>query len=188
MIEDPDPANEGPGLLQRPTALVQIDVSLQNPIWHALNFDAEALCRQAVRDTLSAIGSDSGALEISVVLGDDELLRRLNLQTRGFDRPTNVLAFPGDSPGDSLPDGAPRLLGDVLLSHETIAGEARQQEKPLENHLRHMVVHGVLHLLGYGHETEIEAKTMEALETIILAGMEVPDPYQIGSRPMSEPA
>ena len=75
-----------------------------------------------------------------------------------------------------------------MLSHETIAKEARQQDKPFENHLRHLVVHGVLHLLGYGHETEVEAQTMEALETTILAGMKIPDPYRSGSKPMSEPA
>ena len=188
MIEDPDPSDRVPALSQGSGALLQIDVSMQNPIWHALELDAEALCRQAVSDTLSAVGSDSVMLEISVVLEDDELLRRLNHETRGFDRPTNVLAFPGDSPGDSLPDGAPCLLGDIVLSHETIAKEARQQDKPFENHLRHLVVHGVLHLLGYGHETEVEAQTMEALETTILAGMKIPDPYRSGSKPMSEPA
>ena len=168
--------------------MVQIDVSMQNSIWSALDLDAEALCRQAVGDTLAAIGSDSALLEISVVLGDDELLRRLNHESRGFDRPTNVLAFPGDLPGDSLPHGAPCLLGDVVLSHETIAREARQQDKPFENHLRHMVVHGFLHLLGYEHESENEAQTMETLETTILAGMEIPNPYESGGRPVREPA
>ena len=181
MIADPDPSDRAPALFQLPAASVQIDVSMQNPRWRALDLDAEALCRQAVTDTLSAIGSDSAVLEISVVLGDDELLRRLNHETRGFDRPTNVLAFPGDPLGDSLPDGAPCLLGDVVLSHETIDKEARQQDKLFENHLRHMIVHGVLHLLGYGHGTAVEAQTMEALEKTILAGMEIPDPYESGS-------
>ena len=187
MIEDPDPSHRAPDPLQRPAALTQIDVSMRNPVWRAPDLDAEALCRQAVSDTLSAVGSGGVMLEISVVLGDDELLRRLNHEARGVDRPTNVLAFPGDPPGHSLPNGAPRLLGDIVLSHETIAKEARQQDKPFENHLRHMVVHGFLHLLGYGHETETDAQTMEGLETVILAGMEIPDPYESDSRPTSGP-
>ena len=188
MIEDPDPSDGKLATLQESDTAVEIDVSLQSPVWRALDFDAETLCKQAVHGTLSAVGSGNDVVEVSIVLGDDELLQRLNRENRDADRPTNVLAFPCDPPGGSLPEGAPRLLGDVVLSRETIAEEARLQYKPFENHLRHLVVHGILHLLGYGHDTETEAQTMESLEVVILARMKIPDPYMSSNLPVSEPA
>jgi probable rRNA maturation factor len=136
-----------------------------------------------------------------VVLADDALVRQLNRDYRGKDRPTNVLSFPqvdgdgdeGTGPREDGPgaealggDGAapaPLLLGDVILAFETVEGEARAQGKPLGSHLSHLVVHGVLHLLGYDHESDEDADHMERLETRILAGLGIADPYGDGSRP-----
>lgn len=118
------------------------------------------------------------AVEIGITLADDAAQRQLNDAWRGADRPTNVLAFPAWEPGTALPEGAPVLLGDVVLAFETIAREAAEQGKPVADHLSHLVVHGVLHLLGYNHASDAEAVAMEALETSILASLGVPDPYR----------
>ncbi|MGH7122804.1 MAG: rRNA maturation RNase YbeY, partial [Stellaceae bacterium] len=113
--------------------------------------------------------------EVSVVLADDALLRRLNRQWRRIDAATNVLSFP--SLDQELPPRAPFLLGDVVVAYETVSREAQEQGKELADHLRHLVVHGVLHLLGYDHDEPGEAEQMEALETQVLARLGVADPY-----------
>ncbi|HEY3908835.1 MAG TPA: rRNA maturation RNase YbeY [Stellaceae bacterium] len=117
-------------------------------------------------------------IEIGVRLHDDAAQQRLNRDWRGADRPTNVLAFSAWEPGAPTPAGAPLLLGDVVLGFETVAREAAAQGKPLADHLSHLVVHGVLHLLGCDHVTEAEAVAMETLEMKILASLGVPDPYR----------
>jgi probable rRNA maturation factor len=128
-----------------------------------------------------------GPVELSIVLADAAEQRRLNCEYRGKDAPTNVLAFPAWCRGSQAPQGAPILLGDVVLALETVVCEAAEQAKPFADHVRHLVVHGVLHLLGYDHQTPSEAAVMELLERSILAEMGVPDPYR---EPMSfvEPA
>jgi probable rRNA maturation factor len=126
-------------------------------------------------------GEASAALdrvELGIRLADDAEQRRLNRDWRGIDLPTNVLAFPAWEPGAGVPEGAPWLLGDLALAYETVAREAQQQDKAFADHFRHLVVHGVLHLLGYDHATDVEAAQMEALETSILAELGVADPYR----------
>ncbi|HKX10282.1 MAG TPA: rRNA maturation RNase YbeY [Stellaceae bacterium] len=113
--------------------------------------------------------------EVSVVLADDALVRRLNRQWRRIDAATNVLSFPALDL--ELPPKAPLLLGDVVLAFETVSREAQEQGKELADHLRHLVVHGVLHLIGYDHEEPGGAEQMEALETQVLARLGVADPY-----------
>ena len=108
-----------------------------------------------------------------MVLSDDSAVRALNRDHRGKDAPTNVLSFP---PALVPPAGA-RPLGDVILAYETVRREALEQGKAAADHLRHLVVHGVLHLSGYDHETEAEAEEMEQLEREILAGLGIADPY-----------
>lgn len=177
MPDEPDLSRRSFAARQGSIAEAEIAISLQSSKWRTQGLDTEFLCRQAVSGALAAVGSDDEMLEISVVLADDALVRRLNRENRGHDRPANVLAFPGEPHGEILPDGAPRLLGDVVLAHETVSREACRLDKPFEDHLRHLVVHGALHLLGYGHDTESEAQAMESLETTVLAEMGVPDPY-----------
>ncbi len=106
--------------------------------------------------------------------GDDEM-RDLNRRYRGVDAPTNVLAFACDE--TPAAPGAARLAGDVVLALDTLRREARERGLDLGDHLSHLVVHGVLHLLGYDHEIPSEAEAMESLETQILAGLGVDDPY-----------
>jgi len=130
-----------------------------------------------VRSSASAAwraGGGRGAIEIGVLLADDATLRELNARHRGRDSATNVLSFPAE-PADDAP--GPAMLGDVALAFEMIAAEAGAQGKPLADHIRHMIVHGVLHLLGYDHVDDAAAEAMERIEAEVLAEFGVPDPY-----------
>jgi probable rRNA maturation factor len=111
--------------------------------------------------------------EATVVLGDDALVRSLNATYRGQDKPTNVLSFSfKDAPGAGR-----HGLGDVVLAAETIVREAEEQNTPPVHHLQHLVIHGLLHLLGFEHDTDAEAEVMETIEVEILATLGVADPY-----------
>ncbi len=114
--------------------------------------------------------------EISLLFTDDEAMRRINGRWRSRETPTNVLSFPaipvvpGSMPGP--------LLGDIVVAYETVIREAKDLEIPFDNHLTHLLVHGLLHLLGYDHMSDAEAQQMESLETRILAELHLSDPYE----------
>jgi probable rRNA maturation factor len=112
--------------------------------------------------------------ELSIVFTDDAAMKKLNKAWRGKDSPTNVLSFP-QLAGRSATGGM--LLGDVILAAETVAKEAALAEKPLEDHMAHLIIHGFLHLLGYHHEREDEAEKMEQLERVALKSLGISDPY-----------
>jgi probable rRNA maturation factor len=165
-----------------------IEVVLTSTGWGEVCPAAESLARDAAELALvhgmAASGlTRHGAVELGVTLADAVEQQRLNRDYRGQDVPTNVLAFRAWEPQSFVPPGAPLLLGDVVLAFETVAREAAEQEKPLADHLCHLVVHGVLHLLGYDHLTAAEAVTMESLETSLLAKLGVPDPYRNTAEP-----
>lgn len=112
--------------------------------------------------------------QLTVRIVDEAEITELNRDYRGKDKPTNVLSFPFEAPpGVELP-----LLGDIVVCAEVVESEAQQQDKPLEAHWAHMVVHGTLHLLGYDHMTEDEAAEMEGLEIELLAGLGYANPYE----------
>ena len=154
-----------------------IDIAEPSALWRERLPDAARLCDRAARATLRAVGDTPAAAELSIVLGDDALVQTLNRQWRGQDKSTNVLSFP--IAPMTLPRGAARLLGDVVLAFETLAAEAAAQGKPLAHHLSHLIVHGVLHLMGYDHEAADEAVRMETLEVAVLGELGVPDPYRV---------
>ncbi len=112
----------------------------------------------------------------AVALSSDATVKTLNAAYRNKDKPTNVLSFPAHAGARPEP-GAPRLIGDVVLAAETVAAEAADLGIPPAHHLQHLVVHGLLHLAGFDHETDAEAEAMEALETRILAHLGIADPY-----------
>ena len=120
-------------------------------------------------------------LSASIMFAADEDIRALNAEWRGKDKPTNVLSFPMLERSDLLdltPVGPPEMLGDIALAFETCAREADEKGVSLEHHAAHLIVHGLLHLAGYDHETgDADAEAMEALETKILAEMGIADPY-----------
>lgn len=112
----------------------------------------------------------------TVALTSDARVRALNSQFRGLDKPTNVLSFP--SPAGLPTDDDDRVfLGDIVLAAETVAAEARELGIPPAHHLQHLVIHGLLHLLGFDHQTDAEAERMEALETTLLASLGIADPF-----------
>jgi probable rRNA maturation factor len=163
----------------RPAA---IEVAIVTPGWRRAVAAPAALCRRAARAALDKGAAPSGrrarGAELSLVLGDDALLRRLNRDFRGKDKPTNVLAFPaGVSAGDDA-NGDGALLGDVVVSLETARAEAARERKPLAHHLSHLVVHGTLHLLGYDHERQADALRMERLEVAVLRRLGLKNPYR----------
>ena len=108
--------------------------------------------------------------DVVILLTDDETVRDLNERFRGKNRPTNVLSFPA-------PENAQPHLGDIVLAHGVCAAEARAQGKPFADHLSHLVIHGILHLMGHDHEADDEAEAMEAKERTLLAALGIPDPY-----------
>jgi probable rRNA maturation factor len=106
--------------------------------------------------------------------------RKLNRLWRGKDKPTNVLSFPGEAQGrPSVSSPAELILGDLAICAPVVAREAREQGKTLQAHWAHMVVHGVLHLLGYDHENDRDAHDMESIEIRILQQFGYPDPYAV---------
>lgn len=163
MNPDPDPQRA-----------VVIDLAVPCPKWRRALPAVEKRAREAARAALTQTSKKRVAVELSLVLADDATVAALNERWRRRRGPTNVLAFASEE--RAMPP-APLLLGDVVLAYETVTKEARDQGKALADHLRHLVVHGVLHLLGYDHEAAGPARRMETLETRILATLDVPDPY-----------
>lgn len=157
---------------------LQIDLFLQAPAWTDALADAETLSRRAAAAALA--GAEPGLplerAELSLVLADDSFVRGLNRDYRNQDKATNVLSFPALEE-DLAPEGE-IVLGDVILALETCRREAKEQGKSLAAHVSHLVVHGVLHLLGHDHQDEKEAEEMERLEVEILASLGIADPYE----------
>lgn len=166
---------------------VRIAISVASAAWLRRVPDARTRCRRLARAALAAAGFDArqmggaGSAELSLVLGDDALLQQLNRDFRGQNKPTNVLSFSALDPAARAMERPVFPLGDVAIAYETSASEARAQGKTLSAHLSHLVVHGVLHLLGYDHLTKAQANKMETLETAVLARFGHSDPYRARS-------
>ena len=161
---------------------IDIAISFKHPDRHRVP-NAARLIRRATRVALRAADRElPNAVEVSVVVADDEFVRALNREYRGLDRPTNVLAFAGDrAAGPSVStgggEGRPLVLGDIVLGLDTLTTEARSQHKTLADHMCHLVVHGVLHLLGLDHASAAGATAMETVERRALARLGIADPY-----------
>lgn len=154
--------------------MITLDIMIEAGDWSRLE-DAEALAQKAAEAALAVTYEADEAFEASVMLTDDAQIRELNRTWRGKDKPTNVLSFPApEQPGQ---DG-PRHLGDIALAYETLVRESEEESKELAHHFAHLIVHGVLHLLGYDHEVEAEADIMEGLEVKALATLGIADPYR----------
>jgi probable rRNA maturation factor len=168
---------------RRPRLAVSIAVPCRE--WLRAVPAARRICGRAARAALSGAGVGFADAEFSLMLADDTTIAGLNHTYRGRDAPTDVLSFAnsdlppaGSLPDEPLPDKrAPVLLGDVVVAFETASADAAEQDKPLSDHLVHLVVHGALHLLGYDHEDEADASRMENVEIAVLAGLGIANPY-----------
>jgi probable rRNA maturation factor len=148
-----------------------IEVDVEHSAWTSALPDAAAVAERAGQAVLDQIApSDGDEPGVAVLLTSDEAVAELNERFRHKAGPTNVLSFPASANPENH-------LGDVALAYGVCAREAAEQGKTLEHHLLHLVAHGVLHLLGYDHETDGEAEAMEALERSILQSLGVADPY-----------
>jgi probable rRNA maturation factor len=163
------------------TPLPHIDIAVNEPAWRKAGIDIDALFPDVAGRALSAARvpalKDKDA-EISVVLTNDAEIKTLNHDYRDKDKPTNVLSFPLMDINSGAPLGDPVALGDVVFAYETIAREAKEQDKSFVDHLTHLLIHGVLHLVGYDHIADQEAEIMEKLEIHILKGLGIENPYK----------
>lgn len=152
-----------------------VSIEVEDDAWPALA-GLDALATSAVAATLAHAKADSGDGVVALLFTDDATIAGINAQWRGKDKPTNVLSFP--APAMPVPAGEPRPLGDIVLAHGVIAREAAEQGKTLHDHVAHLIVHGMLHLLGFDHEIDEDAEAMERLEASILKDLGISDPYE----------
>ncbi|MFD2204767.1 rRNA maturation RNase YbeY [Kiloniella antarctica] len=171
---------------------LEIGVEVRDELWEEDLPHCRALIHRAVllSYVLGGFSSEASCVEItsiseaelSVVLSNDPDIQKLNLEYRGKGKPTNVLSFStlDDPAEENLAHQRGVLsLGDIILSRETLICEAKTQSKRLEDHFTHLLVHGVLHLLGYDHLSEDEALEMESLEIEILSRLGIKNPYEL---------
>jgi probable rRNA maturation factor len=152
---------------------LRIETSVEYAGWSALD-RLDALVAESLQSALEESGDELvDGVEVSLLFCDDARIQELNRDFRGQDKPTNVLSFPSPDPPETA-----RFIGDIAVACQTVAREAQEQGKTLEQHCRHMIVHGFLHLLGYDHEDEAEAEAMEAMEIRILRRLGVDNPYR----------
>jgi probable rRNA maturation factor len=158
-----------------------VEVIIESDHWAAT--DLAVLANKAVSATCQHLNMNASAWEIAILATDDASITQLNHDFRGKGQPTNVLSWPSEERGAANPGERPATpsenfeLGDIAVGFETCEREAIASGKPLENHLLHLIVHGTLHLLGYDHQTGLDADLMETTEIAILVKLGVPDPY-----------
>jgi len=163
-----------------------VDIVIEDDRWE--EFGLEPLADRAVRAALAELGIGPEGVQVVVMGCDDARIAALNADFRGKPKPTNVLSWPAEDLSPDSPGGAPLApevgeaedpepLGDIALAWETCAREAVEQDKPMADHVTHLVVHGLLHCLGYDHVDDADAAVMEGLEVRILASLGLSDPY-----------
>lgn len=159
-------------------AEIEVEILCEDARWEAHGLDDDDLADHLDRAVRAALAGIEAPVSVNVLLTDDAAQHVLNREHRGVDRPTDVLSFPADGTAAGLmPSGAPKPLGDLSLAYETVTRDAKAEGVTLPAHAMHLVVHGVLHLLGAVHDDAAQAAAMEAAETRILARLGVADPY-----------
>ena len=162
------------------------DILIEDRRWAALGFEDLAL--EATRAVLAHLGI-AGPAEVSLLACNDARIATLNADFRGKPQPTNVLSWPADERGAAHPGevpAPPRIgpgkvieLGDIAIAYDICAAEAAAAGRTLADHTTHLIVHGVLHLLGYDHERDADAALMERIEIEILGKLGIADPYSV---------
>ena len=153
-----------------------VEVVIEDSRWEVDNL--VGLAGRAGWAALDGVGLEPESFEISLLGCDDVRIAELNGMFRGNRKPTNVLSWPSGEDIPEEPGSEPVFLGDIALAWETCASEAEQGGTPFDDHITHLIVHGVLHLLGYDHETDEEAEEMEETEAKILASLGIRNPYE----------
>ena len=157
-----------------------IDIAVAAEWKRALRTPA-AICRRAAAAAFEAVAKTrkprARSVELAIVLTSDAAVKRLNALYRGKNKPTDVLSFPAWLGSGPEAGARETILGDVVIARATSARDAKAEHKPLEEHLAHLVVHGVLHLLGYDHEDDGDARAMERLEISVLKTLGIANPY-----------
>ncbi|MFT7087707.1 MAG: putative rRNA maturation factor [Rickettsiales bacterium] len=170
---------------------IKTDIAINEKLWKKdanISKKIKQLIKEIIPSTPLFILKDVAKnIEISVLLTGDEQIRELNKNYRGKDQPTNVLSFPlldgtkiknGDFSNFQI-DFGHLALGDIVVSYQTVRKESEQQKKEFDDHLTHLLIHSLLHLIGFDHIFDADAKIMEELETEILAGMGIRNPYEV---------
>lgn len=157
-----------------------LDISIKHAAWRRVP-QLGAKLEKAARMTFEHLPSRFRfPFTVTLLLTSDKEIKQLNLDFRGIAKPTNVLSFPQFDPRE-LPKKDKRkeliALGDIAMGYQYIVVESKKDHKMLINHITHLLIHGILHLFGYDHGSDAEAKPMERLETKIMAGLDLPDPY-----------
>ena len=168
-------STEAPPPCQRTGAPVSLELVIEDEGWQAIE-NLHAAVHDSACAALARAGHQGKAASLTISLSGDNQVRALNNRWRGRDRPTNVLSFPA-APG-SVDENERAYLGDIIVALGVVQNEAQAQGKPLVTHLCHLVVHGVLHLLGHDHQNDDEAQTMEQMEINAMADLGFPDPYR----------
>jgi len=184
----------GQALAQAPEAagLPETDILIEDPRWAAMGLGE--LAPRAFAEALAGLGHDPARFAVSLLACDDARIRALNADFRGKDAPTNVLSWPAEErasaePGlppalpEPAPDGPPLELGDIAIAFDTCAREAAAAGISMQDHAAHLLIHALLHLLGYDHQCDADATLMEGIEARTLARMGISDPYERSGRP-----
>jgi len=160
-----------------PDTRLRLALEIEDPRWTQALPNAAELLEKAIGLALADVGGNSRTIEVGVRLVDDGTIQGLNRDWRGRDKPTNVLSFPLGDPGPVDDPDFPWLIGDIVMSFDTVTAESIRDGKSLEHHVAHLAIHAALHLIGHDHEDEAEADAMEAVEVKLLAGLGIADPY-----------
>lgn len=155
---------------------MSVTIDVDDEAWGALT-GLEEQTRRAVAMVYATLGMAPARFETAILFSGDAQVAKLNGQWRGKPVSTNVLSFPAPE-NQPVPKGEPRPLGDIVLAHGVCAREAAEQGKTLNAHASHLMIHGLLHLLGYDHVDEAGANEMEGLERDMMKGLGFPDPYE----------
>jgi probable rRNA maturation factor len=163
--------------------LGDLDIAVEHDNWP----DSESLIRRCVMAALKYCKTDTQGrpAELSIVLSDNDNVQDLNRDYREKDKPTNVLSFPAldsEGPGFLVLEPGPLHLGDIILAYGVVEAEAKDQNITFEDHLSHLIIHGVLHLIGFDHIDDDEAEEMEAVEITILSDFGIANPYDSGAQ------
>ncbi|MDR2646376.1 MAG: rRNA maturation RNase YbeY [Holosporaceae bacterium] len=152
---------------------MNLEISIAYNSWN--EEEVRSIAAECAKAVFSEIKLNKNNVEICLLFANDKEIRILNKTYRGVDKPTNVLSFPMESPPNDNDDYY--ILGSIALAFETIKRESLEQKKSFQDHLKHLIVHSLLHLLRYDHANKNEAEQMEMLEVVILKKMNVKNPY-----------